>query len=84
MEVVRRREDRVRRIPAVPLTVAVAVHAVGGPRRREELHRPAGTGGVDGALPRARGIGVAPVVALDLADAGQHRPVEAVASAAAW
>ncbi len=71
--------DRVRRVPAVGRAVAFGVHAVLRPRRREELHRPARARRVDRALLRARGVGVAPVVALDLADPREYRPVEAVA-----
>ena len=45
----------------------------------EELHRPTRARRIDRTLPPARGVGVAPVIALDLADTGEHRPVQAVA-----
>ncbi len=76
-QVVGRREDRVGRIPAVDRSVAIAVHSVCRPCRGDELHRTAGAGRVGRALARARRIAVAAVVALDLADRGEDRPVDA-------
>src|SRR5437763_1435001 len=61
--------DGVGRAVHVGLVVAVAVGGVGLPRTRQELHR------ADGARPRARCV--PPVLTLDFADGGHHRPREA-------
>ena len=79
MQVVGRGVDRVGGVPAVGRALAVGIHSVLRPRRGEELHRPAGARRVDGALPRARRGGIASVVALDLADAGDDRPAQSIA-----
>ena len=70
LEVARGGEDRVDRVERVLDAVAVGVDAVGGPRRRHELHPAEGARGGD--------VQVAAVVGLDLVDRGEDLPAHAV------
>src|SRR4029453_9513920 len=73
VEVAGRAEDRVDRVVRIRAAVLVGVHAEALPARRQELHPP------DRA--RGRDVQVAPVVALDLVDRGEHLPAHAVLQA---
>ena len=65
-QVVRRAEDRVRRVHDVAVAVLVTVHAVRREGARHELHRALCT--------RVGGARVRPVAGLDLADGREQRP----------